>query len=119
MAQSAPDINQIGKSFVEHYYNLFDNNRAQLANLFQGQSMLSFENEGFQGQQKIMEKLCNGVKFKTIQHQPKTLDCQPSGQGGLLVMVTGQLKVDNEKNPLLFSEVFHLLPTDKTLKQFW
>ena len=31
---NGPDINQIGKSFVEHYYNLFDNNRQQLANLF-------------------------------------------------------------------------------------
>ena len=81
--------------------------------------MLSFENEGFQGKDKIMNKLVNGVKFKSIQHQPKTLDCQPSGQGGLLVMVTGKLIIDNEKNPLLFSETFHLLPTDNQLKQFW
>ena len=82
-------------------------------------SMLSFENEGYQGRDKIMAKLCNGVKFNKIQHQPKTLDCQPSGNGGLIVMVTGQLKLDAEKNGLLFSEVFHLKPTDKTLKQFW
>lgn len=81
--------------------------------------MLSFENDGYQGRQKIMEKLCNQVKFSKIQHFPKTLDCQPSGNGGLLVMVTGKLKVDQEKNTLLFSEMFHLLPTDKTLKQFW
>ena len=81
--------------------------------------MLSFENEGYQGKEKIMTKLVNGVKFQKIQHLPKTLDCQPSAQGGLLVMVTGQLKVDQEKNPLLFSEMFHLLPTDKTMKQFW
>ena len=85
----------------------------------QAKSMLSFENEGYQGQQKIMEKLVNGMKFQKIQHIPKTLDVQPSGAGGLLVMVTGQVKVDDEKNPLLFSELFHLMPTDKTLKNFW
>ena len=81
--------------------------------------MLSFESDNYQGREKIMTKLCNGMKFQKIQHNPKTLDVQPSGQGGLLVMVTGQVKVDQEKNPLLFSETFHLLPTDQTLKQFW
>ena len=29
-----PDINQIGKSFVEHYYKTFDNNRGKLQDLF-------------------------------------------------------------------------------------
>eukprot|EP01084_Bolivina_argentea_P196855 337439_1 len=117
--QGGPNITQIGKSFVEHYYRLFDSNRVQLAPLFQDASMLSFENEGFQGKDKIMNKLVNGVKFKKIQHQPKTLDVQPSGSGGLIVMVTGKLIIDNEKNPLLYSETFQLLPTDKQMKQFW
>merc|ERR1712154_527513 len=92
MAQGGPDINAIGKSFVEHYYKLFDTNRQGLANLFQDKSMLSYCGEGYQGQQKIMQKLVNGMKFQQIQHSPKTLDCQPSGAGGLLVVVTGQVK---------------------------
>eukprot|EP01083_Nonionella_stella_P143744 447379_1 len=114
-----PDVNQIAKAFVEHYYNLFDNNRQGLGNLFQDSSMLSFENDGYKGRERIMQKLCQGVRFKQIQHMPKTLDSQPTGSGGLLVMVTGQLKIDKEQNPLLYSETFHLLPTDKSLKQWW
>jgi len=38
-----PDINSIGKAFVEHYYNLFDTNRIALTDLWQDSSMLTFE----------------------------------------------------------------------------
>mmetsp|Transcript_19215 Transcript_19215/g.30440 ORF Transcript_19215/g.30440 Transcript_19215/m.30440 type:complete len:149 (-) Transcript_19215:356-802(-) len=113
------DLNAIGKAFVEHYYTLFDNNRLQLADLYQDTSMLSFENEQYAGKKQIMAKLCNGVFFKKVQHVPKTLDVQPSGANGLMIMCTGELKVDEEKNALKYGQMFHLLPTDNTFKRFW
>jgi len=114
-----PDINSIGKAFVEHYYNLFDTNRIALTDLWQDSSMLTFEKEQYQGREKIMRKLLNGVKFRTIQHIPKTLDVQPSGANGLMIMTTGELKVDSEVNALKYGETFHLLPTDKSFQKFW
>jgi len=112
------DFNSIGKCFVEHYYKHFDGDRTKLADLFKEQSCLSFEGKGCQGKSNIMNHICREVQFTKIQHSPRTLDVQPSGQG-LLVMVTGELKVDEEKNALLFTEVFHLIPIDNNFKSFW
>ena len=81
--------------------------------------MLSFEDEHFLGQKAIMAKLCNGVFFKSIQHVLKTLDVQPSGANGLMIMCTGELKVDEEANRLKFGQMFHVLPTDNTFSRFW
>lgn len=48
---------QVGKQFVEHYYNTFDSNRVGLAGLYIEQSMMTYEGEQFLGVQQIMEKL--------------------------------------------------------------
>jgi len=113
------DLNAIGKAFVEHYYTLFDSNRLQLADLYQDTSMLSFENERYAGKKQIMGKICNGVFFKKVQHIPKTVDVQPSGCNGIMVMCTGELKVDEEINTLKYGQMFHLLPTDDKMQRFW
>jgi hypothetical protein len=40
-----------------------------------------------------------------------TIDAQPGPQAGsILVMVTGQLLVDEEQNPQHFSQTFQLVP---------
>ncbi|KAJ6376986.1 hypothetical protein OIU76_026027 [Salix suchowensis] len=36
-------VEVVGKAFVDHYYNLFDNDRSSLASLYQPTSMLTFE----------------------------------------------------------------------------
>jgi hypothetical protein len=48
---------EVGKQFVQHYYNIFDTQRDQLATLYTEQSMLSYEGEQFLGVQGIMGKL--------------------------------------------------------------
>ena len=52
--------------------------------------MLTFENEQYAGKKAIMSKLCNGVFFKKDSTYPKTLDVQPSGANGLMIMCTGE-----------------------------
>ena len=34
-----PQYEQVGKAFIQHYYQAFDTNRAALADLYQGESM--------------------------------------------------------------------------------
>lgn len=80
--------------------------------------MLTFEQDQCQGPERIMNKLTN-LKFQQVQHKIKLIDCQPSGvPNGILVAVNGDLKIDNENNPIKFSQVFHLLP-DQAGKNYW
>ncbi|EFJ17164.1 hypothetical protein SELMODRAFT_169222 [Selaginella moellendorffii] len=105
------DPNQVAKAFVDHYYSLFDTNRPALAGLYQDGSMLTFEGEKIQGAASISAKL-NGLPFQQCQHQISTVDFQPSGAGsGMLVFVSGSLKLQGEDHPLKFSQLFHLIPT--------
>lgn len=73
--------------------------------------MLTFENDQIQGAQAIVTKLA-GLSFKKVVHRVSTLDAQPSSPegGGVIVMVTGELMIDEEQNPQRYSQVFHLLP---------
>lgn len=104
-----PNFEAIGKQFVPAYYQLFDTNRAELSQLYRENSMLTFEGEQLQGAPAIIKKL-TGLPFQTIQHVVTTTDCQPSPNNGVIVMVVGQLKTDNDP-PHGFSQTFQLLPT--------
>jgi len=120
-AGAAPNINAIGAAFVKHYYTLFDSkveDRGKLANLYQPSSKMTFEGAFFQGAAAIVGKLTS-LNFKKVLHNPKSVDCQPSGCGGILVIVCGDLKLDDSENPVKFSQIFHLMPTDATAKNFW
>ncbi|KAL7188698.1 hypothetical protein ACSBR1_038541 [Camellia fascicularis] len=84
-----PDV--VAKAFVEHYYSTFDVNQAGLANLYQELSMLSFKGQKIQGSQNIVAKLTS-LPFQQCQHSITTVDCQPSGPtGDMLVFVSGNL----------------------------
>ncbi|PRQ39876.1 putative nuclear transport factor 2, NTF2-like domain-containing protein [Rosa chinensis] len=98
------DPDAVAKAFVEHYYSLFDSNRAALANLYQEGSMLTFEGQKIQGSQNIVAKLTS-LPFQQCQHSITTVDCQPSGPaGGMLVFVSGNLQLAGEQHALKFSQ---------------
>lgn len=46
-----------------------------------------------QGTVKIMEKI-NSLTFRKIAHLITAVDCQPTFDGGILINVLGQLKVN-------------------------
>lgn len=99
----------VAKAFVEHYYTTFDANRAGLANLYQEGSMLTFEGQKIQGSQNIVSKLIS-LPFQQCQHSITTVDCQPSGPaGGMLVFVSGNLQLTGEQHALKFSQVERLI----------
>eukprot|EP00460_Paracercomonas_marina_P001684 EW706611.1.p2 GENE.EW706611.1~~EW706611.1.p2 ORF type:complete len:134 (+),score=45.68 EW706611.1:47-448(+) len=115
---AAPNINTIGQAFVRHYYTLFDTDRSKLANLYQNTSKLTFEGTFFQGAAAIIGKL-TALNFKKVVHSIKSVDCQPSGCGGIIVFCCGDLKLDDGENPVKFAQTFHLMPTDASAKNFW
>jgi len=72
--------------------------------------MLTFESASVAGSAGIVEKLSN-LPFEKVKHAVSTLDAQPSGEhGGILILVTGALLVDDEQRPMNYSQAFQLLP---------
>ncbi|KAJ6347002.1 hypothetical protein OIU76_003653 [Salix suchowensis] len=101
------DPDTVAKAFVEHYYNLFDMNRVGLASLYQDASMLTFEGQKTQGSQNIVAKL-TALPFQQCKHHITTVDCQPSGPaGGMLVFVSGNLQLSGEQHALKFSQIIY------------
>ncbi|KAG5513294.1 hypothetical protein PMAC_001357 [Pneumocystis sp. 'macacae'] len=108
------DINTLAAQFTDFYYKNFDTDRSQLAPLYRSHSMLTFESSQIQGVDKIIQKLME-LPFSKVQHRISTLDVQPSLSGGsVIVMVTGDLLVDEEQNPQRYSQTFHLIPDGNT-----
>ncbi|KXS20996.1 nuclear transport factor 2 [Gonapodya prolifera JEL478] len=72
--------------------------------------MLTWEGTQVLGAANIGNKLEN-LPFQRIVHKVNTVDAQPSSAAGnaLMVIVTGQLLIDDEKNPHHFTQAFQLV----------
>uniref|UniRef100_A0A671FTY6 Nuclear transport factor 2 n=1 Tax=Rhinolophus ferrumequinum TaxID=59479 RepID=A0A671FTY6_RHIFE len=115
-----PIWEQIGSSFIQHYYQLFDNDRTQLGAIYIDASCLTWEGQQFQGKAAIVEKLSvskgegwaargsfpalpapahhpllllQSLPFQKIQHSITAQDHQPTPDSCIISMVVGQLKV--------------------------
>ncbi|KAH8884672.1 nuclear transport factor 2 [Thozetella sp. PMI_491] len=105
------NFEDVAKEFVGFYYNTFDADRKGLASLYRPNSMLTFESASVLGSNAIVEKLA-GLPFQKVKHQLATLDAQPSLNDGVLILVTGQLLVDEEQRPMSYTQTFHLQRDD-------
>jgi len=104
------DFNSLAQQFVQVYYQQFEADRSTLGSLYRDTSMMTFETSQVQGAQAIVEKLTS-LPFQKTQHKVTTLDAQPGSPGSqdVIVMVTGQLTIDDEAHPKGYSQVFHLV----------
>lgn len=75
-------------------------------------SLMTFEGQQIMGRQNIMEKI-QRLGFQKIQHIVTATDCQPTLDGGVLVVVLGQLKTDDDP-PHTFNQTFILKPADQS-----
>ncbi|UPK90694.1 hypothetical protein LCI18_001629 [Fusarium solani-melongenae] len=102
------NFEDVAKQFIEFYYNTFDADRKSLAALYRPESMLTFESASVLGAESIIEKL-SSLPFEKVKHQVSTIDAQPSnGEGGIIILITGALLVDEEQRPMNFSQSFQL-----------
>lgn len=110
------DYENIGKVFVQQYYTMFDGDvsaRTNIANFYSdSNSLLTFEGMPFMGKAKIAEKL-GQLTFQKINHAIETCDCQPTLDGGVVVMVLGHLKTDDDP-PHRFIQTFVLKPANNS-----
>uniref|UniRef100_A0A8C7QJR2 Nuclear transport factor 2 n=1 Tax=Oncorhynchus mykiss TaxID=8022 RepID=A0A8C7QJR2_ONCMY len=91
-----PIWEQIGSSFVQHYYQLFDTDRTQLGAIYIDASCLTWEGQQFQGKAAIVEKLST-LPFLKIAHSITAQDHQPTPDSCIMSMVVGQLKTDDDQ----------------------
>ncbi|OAQ73752.1 nuclear transport factor 2 [Pochonia chlamydosporia 170] len=114
----ANNFEDVAKQFIEFYYNTFDSDRKALSSLYRENSMLTFESASSLGANSIVEKLA-GLPFQKVKHQVSTLDAQPSNDnGGIIILVTGQLLVDEEQRPMNYTQSFQL-SRDATSGQYY
>lgn len=113
------NIDEVARQFVAFYYQTFTSNRANLGSLYQEHSMLTFEGQQVAGTSNIVSKL-TALPITTIQPQIDTLDAQPShpSAGSILIFITGRMQVDQESQPMRFSQTFQLLPSGGTFYIF-
>jgi len=103
------DINALATQFAEFYYSTFSTNRDQLIRLYRDTSMLSWEGDQFLGKDLIIKKL-TGDQLQNVRHRITTLDAQPLPvEGGLCILITGELLAGDGEHPMKFSQVFGLL----------
>ncbi|KAM9855072.1 nuclear transport factor 2 isoform 1-T2 [Aulostomus maculatus] len=93
--QPQPLWEQIGSSFVQHYYQVFDTDRSQLGCIYIDASCLSWEGQHYHGKVAIVEKLTS-LDFTKIAHSITAQDHQPTPDNCILSMVVGQLKADED-----------------------
>ncbi|KAM4017817.1 nuclear transport factor 2 isoform 1-T2 [Anomaloglossus baeobatrachus] len=103
----------IGCSFVQHYYRLFDTDRAQLKSIYTDSSCLTWEGQQYQGKDAIIEKL-SMLPFQKIQHNITSQDHQPTPDNCIISMVVGQLKADDDQ-VIGFHQMFLL----KNVQDVW
>ncbi|KAL7677772.1 hypothetical protein ACOME3_004009 [Neoechinorhynchus agilis] len=110
MTSRDEEINNLGKSFVQSYYSIFDGpNRENLLQLYvpdNESSQLSFEGTICRGQDAILNKI-KTFTFKTVSHSITSCDISSTLESGIFIMVTGRLKADNDL-PLDFAQSFLL-----------
>jgi len=105
--QFNPDFQKVGTEFVQHYYTTFAQSRESLTGLYCDQSVMTWEDKQIQGAQQIMAKL-NSLARK-VSHNIVMCDCQPTPNLGVLVLVTGDITIEDNQ-PIKFCQVFNLVP---------
>ena len=93
MNAQKPAWEVLGEEFVRAYYSTFESNREHLVQLYAPDAMFTFEEHKGQGQVAIKEILTEKLRFGAIQHVVTKVDCQPTSDSGIIVLVTGRLKV--------------------------
>lgn len=104
---------ELGEAFVRQYYQIFDTNREQLVALYSPDAMFTFEENRALGHDAIKDVLVNKLRFQSISHIVTKIDCQPTTDNGVVVLVTGRLKTD-EDQPHAYSQLFFIKPSNNS-----
>ncbi|MBZ3871850.1 Nuclear transport factor 2, partial [Sciurus carolinensis] len=104
---------QTRSSFIQHYYQLFDNDRTQRGIIYIDASCLTWEGQQFQGKAAIVE-MFSSFPFQKVQHSITVQDHLPTPDSCIVSMAVGHLKADED--PIMGSHQMFLL---KNINDAW
>ncbi|XP_054445233.1 nuclear transport factor 2-like [Pteronotus mesoamericanus] len=107
-----PIRKQDGSSFIQHYYQLYDNDRTLLDAIYIDESCLTWEGQKFLGKAAIVEKLSR-LLFQKVQHSIMAQGHQPMPESCIISMVVGRCK---DENPIM---EFHQMFLLKNINDAW
>jgi len=114
------DAKQIAVGFIKFYYTNAGSKEARAKNMpvYRAESRVTFEGKEGSGIDAIAT-IFKESKFAKLAHNVKTWDVQPSPAKGIILFITGDVKIDDNDNAVKFSHFFHLLPDPRNARNFW
>jgi hypothetical protein len=106
------DFNAIGAGFIQQYYGVFSTDRSQLAGVYRDTSLVTYGGAQLYGTDAIMTHFCETLTMRSAEYMPLECDYQPTAFGGVIAVINGEVKVDNEEHSLTYNDVFHLAVDD-------
>lgn len=106
------DFNEVAQAFAGFYHDAILKGIDDVIGLYRGHSMMTCETNQVTGLDNIKERLS---PFTKSQREIATLDAQPGGPGGsIIVLITGLVKLEGQDHPQKYSQCFHLVPESGT-----
>lgn len=103
------EYDNISKEFLTQYYTTIMQNRNQLINFYNDNSVMTYGGQTFRGIKEISEKI-ESFGFQKITYSIDHQDVQPGPiQGSFLIFVSGGLVMD-DADQFKFSQVFNICP---------
>lgn len=104
----AINFRQIATAFCNHYYATYDSDYYGLAELYTPNSCFSYQGDEVVGFDRWVNLMTNKYGYYGFRHIVYSIDAQPVGNMGLLVIVTGNLVLDNSLIGKKFTEAMLL-----------
>ncbi|KAK9443396.1 nuclear transport factor NTF-2 [Metarhizium brunneum] len=104
------EVEDNARSFIKHYYQVFDNDRPAVYKFYRDNSMMLWDTTPCHGATSITEKLTS-LPLPKVLHHIQGFDAMPSNdEGGVLVLVKGVLLRGETEPAMKFVQSFQLLP---------
>lgn len=111
-SQREAKFDSIGQAFTQHYFTCFQSpeGRAQLRSLYGGDSVMTWMGEKFMGTDAVMNKLLS-LSFRKLAYDSVVTEFQPGPAMSILILVSGEMKIDDEVNSMRFVQTFVIAPS--------
>ncbi|MFC4008589.1 ketosteroid isomerase family protein [Nonomuraea purpurea] len=99
------EVNDRARWVLDEYNSTFDTNRPGLKDLYKLDSTLIFESSQAEGTEDIVEKL---VGLPLSDRKIDTADMLPAGVDHVVAVMTGTVKIDDQRQPTSFAQTLIL-----------
>lgn len=112
--QNIKSYKQIAGEFCAKYYLTFDENINELSKFYYDNSQFTFLDKEFVGYYELFRTL-EKTNIRTILHNSLNITCQPIGRNNLLIVITGDIYINNcfHSNKFMETLFIEILPNNE------